>query len=143
MTIDSPTRPKEVLIAVLLAIGALIVDVSAVVATVVAWNASYGEGWLLVLFTRIFIITVYGVFIAFAYHGRGWVRYAYLAGLISGVGLRYAVADIGMWLNPFLFLSLTLSVLALVFWFLPKTNQWYQEQGRSRVEKRAVEAEFE
>ncbi len=143
MTIDSPTRPKEVLIAVLLAIGALIVDVSAVVATVVAWNASYGEGWLLVLFTRIFIITVYGVFIAFAYHGRGWVRYAYLAGMIIGVGLRYAFAGIGSLLNPFVFLSVTLSVLALVFWFLPKTNQWYQEQGRSRVEKRAVEAESE
>ncbi len=143
MTIDSPTRPKEVLIAVLLAIGALILDVSAVVAAVVAWQAPYGEGWVLVLFTRIIILTVCGVFIAFAYHGRGWVRYAYLAGLISGVGLRYAVADIGMWLNPFLFLSLTLSVLALVFWFLPKTNQWYQEQGRSRVEKRAVEAESE
>ncbi len=143
MTIDSPTRPKEVLIAVLLAIGALIVDVSAVVAPVVAWKAPYGEGWVLVLFTRIFIITVYGVFIAFAYHGRGWVRYAYLAGMIIGVGLRYAFAGIGSLLNPFVFLSVTLSVLALVFWFLPKTNQWYQEQGRSRVEKRAVETESE
>ncbi len=138
MTADSLTRPKEVLIAVLLAIGALIVDISAVV----AWKAAYGEGWVLILFTRIIVTAVYGVFFAFAYHGRGWVRYAYLAVMIIGVG-RYSIADVGMLLNPFVLLSVTLSVLSLVFWFLPKTNQWYRQQGRSRTQKSTVAAESE
>ncbi len=138
MTTDIHARPREVLIAVLLAICALIVNVAAVL----AWKEAYGEAWVLFLFTRIVVTAVYGVLFAFAYQGRGWVRYAYLVVMIIGVG-RYAMADIGLLLNPFVLLSVMLSVLALVFWFLPNTNQWYQQQRISRTQKSSVASESE
>jgi hypothetical protein len=41
--------------------------------------------------------------------------------------VRYLLSAPEMLLNPFVFLSLGMSIGAVVFWFYPATSKWYQQ----------------
>ena len=127
MSNNQTERPRELIIAIVLASAAVLLSF----ATVFAWREEFGAGWGFVLFIRFLALAVYAVILVLAYQGRGGVRYGYAALVLFSLFYQ-AFQDVSAILHPIVATAYGLSVLSIGFFFAPVTSLWYRQQQPRR-----------
>jgi hypothetical protein len=118
-------RPVQLRLAVLAALLALATDVWSLIAA----KPLLGSGWV---FFACFSMLKYMIalfWLALAYNGRAWVRYAYVVVTLASVYLMSRVGPEAFQdLSDLLYLAF--SVTAIFLWFSPQCQAWYREPMR-------------
>ena len=119
-------RPIQLKLALFLCIAGILIDV-----LFVPFNKElYGSDWVIVFGIKSVISFILLIVLVLIFRGFGSLRYLYTAFVIWGLGrIFYFAAFFGM----HSLMSLLLSILACVLWFLPPSNKWFKNAKQLQV----------
>jgi len=119
-------RPIQLKLALLFCIAGILIDV-----LYVPFNKElYGSHWVMVFGVKSAISFILLIVLVLIFSGFSALRYLYTAFVILGVG---RIIYFGAFFGMHSLMSLLLSILACVLWFLPPSNKWFKNAKQLQV----------